>query len=54
MRGGKRKGSGRKKGKPTETISVRHDKEIVDKVKTKYKKQLPKLIKGYINKLERM
>lgn len=51
-RGGQRKGSGAKKKDPTSTISIRHKKNIVDKVKKKHaKKDLQKLGQCWLNEL---
>lgn len=49
--GGARKGAGRKKQTPTATISIRHEKKVVDKVKKKYKKQFNQLGKEWLNSL---
>lgn len=50
-RGGNRKGAGRKKGNPTATVSIRHDKKIVNSVKKKFKGKLQEMGRAWLDGL---
>lgn len=51
-RGGVRAGAGRKKGPPTDTISIRHSKKVVAAVKKKHgKKNLQTLGREWLDSL---